>query len=257
MSDLTDITQTASITYCARGCTRYGQHLTACEDRDSCAGCLPRQAEYGLLCFGCHKRLTNLLGHASGQVSLLALMAALSGEVELTAPTLARIPSGWRVADSEPYARMHAAAMDVAHSTSEPLRLGCLDAVQEVRDRLDLWTCHLVADYAMAGPAEDKPADYSEFLLTHIARLEQRAGIGDELEEFMDIMSRSHSLAPWRESVARLPAIPCPECTSTTLVMFGGDDFVTCLRCRATMTKERYGIWTKILAEDHREAAAG
>lgn len=41
---------TSTTTACARGCVLRGQHTTDCPDRDACRGCLPRPAEFGLLC---------------------------------------------------------------------------------------------------------------------------------------------------------------------------------------------------------------
>ena len=64
------------------------------------------------------------------------------------------------------------------------------------------------------------------------------------------------SLARWRATAARLRGIPCPECLATTLVMFGGDSDVTCIRCKAAMTHARYGVWTRMLADEHRETSA-
>lgn len=41
---------TATTTACARGCTIRDRHLAACPDVIECPGCLPRLADYGLLC---------------------------------------------------------------------------------------------------------------------------------------------------------------------------------------------------------------
>lgn len=237
---------------CARGCTVWNRHLAACEDRDECRGCQPRDAEYGNLCFGCHKRLTNLLEVAPWQVALLTFMAGHRGEVELSALTTAAPPLKWRVDSDEVLRTLYAKPTESAFGSSEPYRLAVVDAEREIQDRLDLWAVHLVNDYQQAGPEGHDVTGTAAWLRVHIERLEYREGIGDELEKFMSIMSSAHSLAPWREQVARLRGIPCPECHTTTLVMFGEDDFVSCLRCKATMSHERYGIWTRILAEEQR-----
>jgi len=42
---------------CLSGCTSRGQHVTECDARDTCRGCLPRAAEFGLLCPWCWQRL--------------------------------------------------------------------------------------------------------------------------------------------------------------------------------------------------------
>lgn len=236
---------------CARGCTVWARHLSECEDGDQCRGCQPRSAEFGNLCFGCHKRLLNLLAVAGGQSLLLHAMAGDQGEVELTAMTTAKIRTMWRTDSSESFSTLYAKAVVASHEASEPIRLACIDSAREIEDRLSLWTVHLVNDHQIADPEADVLV-MGAFLERHVANLEHRAGIGDELEEFMAVMSQAHSLAPWREQVARLRGIPCPECHTTTLVMFGGESDVTCLRCKATMDEHRYGTWTRVLADEQR-----
>lgn len=240
---------------CSRGCTVARRHLAACEDQEACRGCQPRSAEFGALCYGCHKRLLNLLEVAGGQVILLDVMAGLRGEVELTAMTTAKIRTTWRTSTDQDFRYLYAKPAMVSHQSSEPLRVACMDSAQEITDRLSLWVMHLVNDYLAPDPEEGVEA-MAGFLVRHIERLEAREAIGDELEKWCEIMSQAHSLAPWREQVARLHGIPCPECHATTLVMFGGDSDVTCLRCKAAMSSDRYGLWTRMLADEHRKAGA-
>ena len=239
---------------CARGCTVARRHLADCEDQDTCRGCQPRTAEYGDLCFGCYKRLLNLLDVAAGQMTLLDVMAGLKGEVELTAMTTAKIRTAWRTDSDQDFRTLYAKGVIAAHSASEPIRLACIDAQRQIEDRLSLWVMHLVSDYAMTDPEGGVQA-MADFLTRHVERLVWREAIGDELEEFCSIMSQAHTLAPWRNVAARLRGIPCPECQTTMLVMFGGDSDVTCLRCKATMSHARYGLWTRMLAQEHTKAA--
>lgn len=239
---------------CARGCTVHRRHLAACEDPEQCRGCQPRTAEHGFLCYGCHSRLTNLLEVAAGQVTLLEVMAGLKGEVELTSVTTAKIRTAWRTDSSQDFRTLYAHGTIAAHQASEPLRVACVDSMQEIRDRLSLWVMHLVNDYLIDDPADDVET-MCAFLIRHLDRLEHREAIGDELEQWCEVMSTAHTLAPWREQVAHLRGIPCPECHATTLAMFGGDSDVTCLRCRATMPHARYAVWTKMLAIKHQEGA--
>src|SRR3712207_2539379 len=49
---------------CVRGCSLHGRHLTDCEDRDACRGCLPRRAQHGNLCWPCHRRFELMLTDA-------------------------------------------------------------------------------------------------------------------------------------------------------------------------------------------------
>ena len=239
---------------CARGCKVWRRHLASCENPETCRGCQPRQAEEGNLCFGCHKRLVNLLGVAGGQAMLLDAMSGHRGEVEMTALTVAKIRTMWRTDTTQDFRYLYARAVIASHDASEPVRLACIDSSREIEDRLSLWVMHLVNDHHLSHPEAD-PLALGTFLLRHVGNLVWRGGIGDELEQFSEIMSQAHALAPWREQVARLRGIPCPECKTTALVMFGGESDVTCLRCRATMDRRRYGIWTRMLADEHREGA--
>ena len=236
---------------CVRGCTVWNHHISDCEDRDACRGCQPREAEFGLLCFGCHKRLLNLLGVAGGQSMLLHAMAGDTGEVEMTAVTTAKIRTMWRTDSDQDFRTLYAKAVVASHGASEPVRLACIDSAREIEDRLSLWCVNLVNDHQLAD-VEDDVRLMGAFLGRHSLLLEHRPGIGDEMQQFTEVMSQAHSLAPWREQVARLRGIPCPECHTTTLVMFGGESDVTCLRCKATMDQHRYGIWTRVLADEQR-----
>lgn len=253
----------SEIRQCRRGCTRARRHLAACQDVDSCRGCEPRQAEFGWLCYGCHKRMLDLLIHLPGQVALLLAMADARGEVELTAPTTARLSAAApRITTARDVRALYAHRSAAVHGPTEPIRLSCLDAARELEDWLQVVVCLIEGDYQMGGPQEDTIASYASWLVANVERLEWREDIADRVfapadpyrpaQALGDIMSRAHSLAPWRESVARLPGIPCPECHAVALVRFGGDEDVTCLHCRATMPPERYGIWTRILADEHR-----
>lgn len=98
----------------------------------------------------------------------------------------------------------------------------------------------------------------ADFLLAWLDRFEAMDLVGDELETLGQIMSRSHALAPWREDATRLPGIPCPGCQRLSLMRFGGDEDVQCTTpyCREVIPPERYGIWVRMLADEHREVRA-
>ncbi len=255
------------IRYCIRGCVRARKHGPSCPG-DECSGCLPRDAEFGWLCYGCHKRLVDLLGNIAGQIALLLAMADARGEHEMTAPTTARLGMAQpRLTTARDVKPLYARAAPV-FGPSEPIRLACLDTARDLEDWLHLLTCRVVEDYAAAGPRDESVATYAAWLLANVERVEWREDVADRafappntvggypqgVQSLATLMSQAHSLAPWREAVARLRGIPCPECHATTLVRFGGDEDVTCLRCQATMGPERYGIWTRMLADEHKAA---
>lgn len=277
------------------------RHATDCQGEQDCPGCLPRPAQHGHLCYGCHSRLRNLLQAAHGQWVLLLVTAGKSSEQVLTAETTARTHQNPRLSSDAPFPGPFAKMSTTATSASEPVRLAAIDAAQALADWLSEMVERVVATHNLAGPRPlrtgeedrrewkwhpvypdgtptyahdpvrtfhgdhgetecgqyvltDPPEVFavdtaSNFLLAWLDRMEYLETVGDDIEELHEVMSQAHALAPWREQVARLKGIPCPECHRCTLVRYGGDEDVTCLRCRATMTPARYSIWTRMLAE--------
>jgi hypothetical protein len=286
---------------CAHGCLTARKHGTACLG-DECPGCLPRPAEYGHLCYGCHSRLRNLLQNAHGQWALLLATAGKSGEQVLTAETIAKTHQQPRTTSDGRFPAPFAKPT-VGASESEPVRIAALAAAQELADWLSEIVEHVVDVHQLRGPRQvrtgeadtrrkswhsvhadgnrasrydplvtrhdghggleqgqyiwiDPPKQFAvdtaaDFLLAWLDRVEALETVADDLDVLAEVMSRAHALAPWREQVARLRGIPCPECHRPTLVRFGGDEDVTCLRgdCRATIGPARYAIWTRMLAE--------
>jgi len=102
-------------------------------------------------------------------------------------------------------------------------------------------------------PARFEVKSAAGFLLAWLDRFEVMDCVGDELESFGAIMSQCHSLAPWREEMARLTGIPCPACHANALARFGGDENVTCIRCNESIPPERYGLWVRMLADANAE----
>jgi hypothetical protein len=128
-----------------------------------------------------------------------------------------------------------------------PLNLAILDARDLLADQL----AELVDDPWADGitrPRHRAEAD-AKFLLTWLSRLERQEWIGDWWTALAETMSACHALAPWRPEMRRCYGIACPECEETNLVVFGGDEDVTCLSCRTMIPPDRYLIWTRILAD--------
>jgi len=94
------------------------------------------------------------------------------------------------------------------------------------------------------------------WLRAQIDRLEDCAGIGDLWGELGEVMSAAHCLAPWREEAARVKGIACPECHAYSLTRFGGDEFVTCVRCAAHIEPGRYAIWVRQLNAEREKMKA-
>lgn len=290
---------------CVRGCMTPRRHATDCFDNELCEGCLPRRASNGLLCFGCHTRLLNLMQAIPGQHRLLLINATPSGEQRLNQETVARIGDGWRTDSDQRHQGPYARTANIASEGGEPVRTACLDSAEALSDWLAETIERLCEDYQMRGPARaqrtsdvadggrvawrsaeagwpavttyghgvdqqtglyvwvDPPAKFevhsgTQWLLAQLERLEWDDAIGDVMEQFADLMSQCHSLAPWREQVAALKGIPCKRCQRTSLARFGGDENVTCLnrKCRETYTPGQYAIWVRVLNEERASHAA-
>lgn len=245
---------------CARGCTIRHRHATGCPDRDDCNGCQPREATHGHLCYPCHKRLEEMLRWAPEQCNLLDRFATMN---------------------AAPVARGDA---DLIHGTGEiptPIRLACVDARQLIGDLLSEVVERLVEDYQMRGPVQlqtqaERDGTVTQYMSWHpsigyhwtepptrftvesaapwlraqIVRLEHLNGIEDTWQELANAMSQAHALAPWREQATRMNGIPCPECKRMGLVLFGGDENVSCTVCHASITPGRYTIWCRMLEEE-------
>lgn len=217
---------------CIRGCSLYRRHLTDCEDPDFCRGCLPRRAEYGNLCWPCHRRLELMLTDA---------------------PVVFRWLTGNMAAGQ-------GAATDAEHVTGSreqpaPIKVMVFDQRQLLADRLAVWADDLAETKSITGPERHTPEADAKFLLTWLPGVEKFAWIGDWWEELAETLSDAHSLAPWRPEVKRCRGIPCPECAETNLVIFGGESDVTCMSCRNMIPEKRYGLWEQIIREDRAASA--
>lgn len=221
---------------CARGCKVARRHAADCDGHDArgrdCRGCEPRRAEYGLLCYGCHKRLADMLKTAPGQVALLQTETVKVGS--LAHPLKDD-------ADSVP---------GPGDGPDAPYNLAAHDTIVLIGDILLAWVEMLCEDYRLRGPQVFDVQTGSTWLLAQLERLEYCDGIGDLWTELAEAMSQAHALAPWREEMQRIRGIPCPSCHRCNLALFGGDEDVTCLACGVMVPPARYAIWTRMLADD-------
>lgn len=141
--------------------------------------------------------------------------------------------------------KWHPVGSDGAASDYDPL-------VKIGHGREATWGQYILTD----PPATFEVGTASNFLLAWLDRLEGMDFIGDELEVLAETMSQCHSLAPWREEMARLTGIPCPGCHANSLARFGGDENVTCIRCNESIPPDRYGMWIRMLHDEHVQEGA-
>lgn len=219
---------TDDVRRCARGCTRLRHHLAACPG--DCAGCLPREAEYGDLCYPCHRRLEMMLTDFPTVAEWLHVH-------------LPRGSSGRMKANYQKPKKAEAAPI--------PIDLDVLDMGETIYASLAGWTAALVDSTSLTGPGPQATTrDLSTYLLTHLRAVENAPFIDDMWSELAWLTRDAHTLAPWRPEVRRLDGIPCPDCHIAALVIFGGDTDATCTECRSIIPEHWYPIWTQVAAEE-------
>lgn len=221
-----------TITYCARGCVRARRHATTCTDT-TCKGCQPRQAQHGRLCWPCHRHLELMLTDAP------AIVAWLNAH-------LARGTGGKARNDAE-----------MRRGTTAPPAPADLDVI-ELTDTWHAslwgWATELADEHQLQRP-DSNPADCATFLRRWLTTVETSAWVDDLYDELVWLTRDSHNHTPWAPEVRRVHGIPCPECHTCALVVYGGQSDVTCQECRLVIPEARYGIWTRMLADEHRATA--
>ena len=224
-------------TACIRGCTRFGWHTSDCPHDDprdhTCRGCMPRSATDGLLCWPCHRRLELMLTDAP------TVHDWLTAHLPRGSITRPKADHEWRRSEGE--------------AAPTPLDLNVLDHIDVFTACLLGWQDHLADDLGLQGAPERTAASAARWLLTHQPTLERRPWAADAWAEIADVTSTAHALAPWRPTATRIPGIPCPECEHVSLMIFGGDEDVTCTTCRTMIPPGRYLVWVRMLLAEQAE----
>lgn len=223
------------------------QHKPDCDDRDQCPGCLPREAVEGWLCETCDRYLRQWLG--DGAVSSLPWVYDWLGREVGTLRSTAIRDDWQRPSDKD---SLPSVIGDRGHDLIDCRQL-MADRVYIAEERVRQSLGQHLGD---AGPWSF--ADGVAFLRRHTIKIEDNPMLVGELyRKVQDSMVEAHALAPWRKTATTVRGqdgpIACPHCERKTLRRFGGDDFVTCVTCHATVHEKRFGIWTEML-EQEREA---
>lgn len=216
------------MTECLLGCLEPRAHAPGCPG-DGCRGCKPAEARHGRVCWNCHRRLELMLTDAPTVVDWLR--AHLARGTAQPAQNDAELRRG---GDRSPV----------------PLDLAIFDLVDVWEVALPGWTENLCTDAGLSGPDQLDERSCGRFLLTWLSTVETMGWVEYLIEELTWLTRDSHAVAPWRPTMKRVDGVPCPRCHSTSLVVFGGESDVTCLDCRETIPEKRYGIWTRIAAEE-------
>lgn len=215
----------------------YNNHLVECEDQDECRGCLPQRATKGHLCATCARRLELMIHDAPTVIRWLTGNMADGGYERDLEPEKGRIRY---------YGARHYPA---------PMKVQLADLRDLLRDRLTLWVDDWCEFKGLTGPKQHTPEVDSDYLQMWFHGVCHLDWVGDWWTEMAETMSEAHALAPWRPVMRRLPGVPCPGCSETNLVIYGGESDVCCQSCRIMMTEDRFHVWQKVLHED-REVAS-
>jgi ribosomal protein S27E len=212
---------------CVRSCTIARRHVAECEHPDdgTCRGCLPRPADFGALCIACHYALVRALHDLPHARTLLA------GHLQ---PSYARRDNQVKATKGNP---------------PVPLNLGVLDLGLEFDHIPMAWARIHAEEHDLAAPA-----DAVAHLRIHLASVECAEWIADAWDELTALVSHAHSLVPWRAEARRMHA-PCPHCHCQALVIYGGDEHVTCQECGGVIAADQYAHWVRVVLEERTAAA--
>lgn len=199
---------------CILGCINRGEHQPDCpchdqcpDHTDHCSGCAPRPShENSLLCGHCFY-------------------------VKLKAP-LRRVPAlfDWYTSRK---AGLRAAVYDsdritVSKDQPLPFNVDITDHLDLMRVVLATWA-HRSAELAPPGPGPDgKDAVTSaKWLEDHASWISEQQLVGQLSKHLRQLEDYGRAIAPWQATRHKLP-LPCFKCQQPTLVLFGGEDWVTC-----------------------------
>ena len=235
---------------CLRGCTVGDQHLDDCEVED-CPGCQPRRAVRGRLCAHCAHHLEDWLSndmpepdwHQQPADQRRPIRASLAYAVQCVDTAIDRgIPGiaydGDRVGTTK--------------APPAPVNLARLDVLRDIDDTMSSWLEAWCAHRGLRGPDTYELTYACRYLDSWIDELAAWEPVRDMWDEIRMLMSRAHALAPWRQLVKVCDGVPCPDCGHTRLVVYGGDDLITCRRCGATLHRDEYTRWVRVIADEAR-----
>jgi hypothetical protein len=211
---------------CKGLCRMARRHLDECADSGmgaDCGGCLPRPATHGLICEGDHRRLERSL-YEIPRVLRLLHGHKVPGQ---------RGQSGDRICVTK-------------GDPPAPMDLDIFDLERRLEFIVEEWArdhADRVGQYVTRAGEPIPIPDPVAHLVLNLASIECGDGIADQMHDLHDAMSKAHALVPWRPETTYLTA-PCPECHCRAMVKVGGDDWMTCRECHATIPEDRYGLWS-------------
>lgn len=199
---------------CVFGCKDRGEHRAGCPCHDACpehtghcGGCAPRPAHgTSLLCGHCfHRRLRAPLRRAP---ALFDWLTSRKGGLK-----------------AQDY------AADRVSSSKEaplPFNVGVVDHLTLMEALLRAWVKRALETAPPGpGPALLDVCGCAEWLDSHSSWISEQPWVLGFIAHLRGLEDRARRLAPWQPTRHALP-MPCLRCEQQTLVLFGGEDWVTC-----------------------------
>ena len=269
---------------CASGCTIRGHHLAGCNGwawgRDECGqpeevecdGCLPRQAEFGVLCPWCWGRLQSSIRTLPPLVEHLFDMGAPSLRSPLGRPGGGRSTPGpgclysdALVAADELHAILGTWAQEVAveHPAAGSLPVGLCRWSQGRPAAGPLGWADVAdggADPVILGPREQEDTRrLVAWLIPHLEWIASRPWATDMIADLVSAASRALARWPIQEPERRITNVRCPSCGAWSLVLIppsvpGAERLVRCTlpACGSVLTEEdwnRTRSWALAVAQ--------
>jgi hypothetical protein len=232
---------TTTTTTCARGCRWFDHHVSDCHT-EGCMGCLPRPAAEGeQLCAWCSHRASEWFAGVDRVGSLLWL-------------------EHWLGSNRGQHVRGQSFDQHVSASKEPPIPLNVdtHDLLVRLSDLVIGWESALRTEFDRPEPQVAFTLDGGvAFLRSWWPRL-VRGGDPDTVrvmwDEFRDLLTDAHAQFPWRQGIRHCHGVPCMTCGKATLVVYDGDDVVTCRSCWSLLHRDVYTSWVSEVADAQADA---
>jgi hypothetical protein len=199
---------------CVLGCRQRGEHLPHCPCQDTCPdhdghcrGCAPREAHgSSLLCGSCfHRRLRSPIRQTPRVERWLFGCSVDTLRSPSWEPRLSGTPD-----------------------PPVPINVDVHDHLRVMRDVMAGWAVRVCGKLDDDGPESTQVAGSAEYLDGRAEWLSGQAWTVDLMASVADILNVARGLAPWEQTRTPLRG-SCDRCGARSLVMFGGEDWVTCV----------------------------
>lgn len=225
---------------CIYGCNLDQKHdahcpcQTTCPDHEGhCNGCAPRPTVgASLLCGSCfYRRLRRPLRRVTPLYDWLGSRKA---------PLKAAAYDGDRVTATK--------------ESPLPFNVDIFELLGTFDILLNGWATRVAREAPpAAGPPAGAPAA-AVWLDDRASWISEQAWVSTFIGQMVELNARAGKVAPWQATRHRLP-LPCLRCEQQTLVLFGGEDWVTCTAddCDNVIGWSRYERLSRAIAGVHED----